>query len=231
MIGLGFLAAGLLWLAFSWYLATRSPKWLSVVKPVWRRMLGVTVFLFFMVGPFVDHIVEMWQFEKLCAEETDLQMSPNAVNTKRGRATSSARDLVGGTAIAINRTDSTITDLDTGELIAQYKHFAIFGDIGADLGLAAELGSSQLLQAAQYYLQIKTANPNATISFTGHSLGGGLASLVAAFFGETDAMVTRLTGDLWKLEQDSGLTGGPKAELLVVNASNDESIYTRRAAS
>ncbi|MDO9438532.1 Mbeg1-like protein, partial [Hydrogenophaga sp.] len=48
------------------------------------------------------------------------------------------------------------------------------GDIAADLGLAAGLGSSQLLQAAQYYLQVKAANPNATISFTGHSLGGGL---------------------------------------------------------
>lgn len=61
----------------------------------------------------------------------------------------------------------------------------IFGDIAADLGLAAGLGSSQLLQAAQYYLQIKEANPNATISFTGHSLGGGLASLMAVLFGET----------------------------------------------
>ena len=30
-----------------------------------------------------------------------------------------------------------------------------------------------------------TANPNATISFTGHSLGGGLASLMAVFFGGT----------------------------------------------
>ncbi len=45
--------------------------------------------------------------------------------------------------------------------------------------------SDQLRQAADYYLQVKTANPNAIISFTGHSLGGGLASLMAVFFGET----------------------------------------------
>ena len=45
--------------------------------------------------------------------------------------------------------------------------------------------SDQLRQAADYYLQVKTANPNATISFTGHSLGGGLASLMAVFFGGT----------------------------------------------
>lgn len=30
--------------------------------------------------------------------------------------------------------------------------------------------SDQLRQPADYYLQVKTANPNATISFTGHSL-------------------------------------------------------------
>lgn len=129
MIGLGFLAAGLLWLAFSWYVATRLPKWLGVVKPVWRRLLGATVFLLLMVGPFVDHIVGMRQFEKLCTEQTDLQIFPNAVNTKRGRESSSARELVGGTAIAINRTVSTITDLDAGEVIARYKHFTTGGGV------------------------------------------------------------------------------------------------------
>lgn len=45
------------------------------------------------------------------------------------------------------------------------------------------VSSDQLRQAADYYLQVKAANPDATISFTGHSLGGGLASLMAVFFG------------------------------------------------
>lgn len=43
----------------------------------------------------------------------------------------------------------------------------------------------QLKQAADYYLQVRANNPGATISFTGHSLGGGLASLMAVFFGES----------------------------------------------
>jgi len=61
----------------------------------------------------------------------------------------------------------------------------ISGDIFADIGLATGVGSVQLLQAAEYYLQVKAENSNATsITFTGHSLGGGLAALMGVFFGQ-----------------------------------------------
>ena len=53
----------------------------------------------------------------------------------------------------------------------------------ANTGLATGYGSDQLLQAAEYYLQVKALNPSATITFTGHSLGGGLAALMSVFFG------------------------------------------------
>src|SRR5574343_569146 len=52
--------------------------------------------------------------------------------------------------------------------------------------LALGMLPDQLRQAADYYLQIKSSAPaNATISFTGHSLGGGLASLMAVMFGQS----------------------------------------------
>ena len=40
----------------------------------------------------------------------------------------------------------------------------------------------QVLDAAKFYLDVVAANPAASISFTGHSLGGGLASLMAVYF-------------------------------------------------
>lgn len=58
-------------------------------------------------------------------------------------------------------------------------------DKQADAALAGGFWSDQLGQAAAYYLEIKAINPGATISFTGHSLGGGLASLMSVLFGET----------------------------------------------
>ncbi|MGE0471612.1 MAG: calcium-binding protein [Nitrospira sp.] len=58
------------------------------------------------------------------------------------------------------------------------------GDMVANVGLATGVGSDQLRQAAEYYLQVQAANPEATITFTGHSLGGGLAALMGVFFGK-----------------------------------------------
>lgn len=55
-------------------------------------------------------------------------------------------------------------------------------DWDANSGLALGFGSEQLNQAALYYLEVKASNPDATIGFTGHSLGGGLAALMGVFF-------------------------------------------------
>ncbi|MDP2109765.1 MAG: DUF2974 domain-containing protein, partial [Thiobacillus sp.] len=57
-------------------------------------------------------------------------------------------------------------------------------DWDANSGLALGFGSEQLRQAALYYLEVKETNPGATISFTGHSLGGGLAALMGVMFDE-----------------------------------------------
>ncbi len=54
----------------------------------------------------------------------------------------------------------------------------LFGNIAAT-GL---LPAPQVFAAMRLYLDVKRANPGTSISFTGHSLGGGLASLMSVFF-------------------------------------------------
>jgi Ca2+-binding RTX toxin-like protein len=71
------------------------------------------------------------------------------------------------------------------DIVISYAGTGSGVDWWANAGGFFGVTSDQLRQAADYYLQIKAANPGATISFTGHSLGGGLASLMAVFFDET----------------------------------------------
>lgn len=61
------------------------------------------------------------------------------------------------------------------------------GDWAANIAMASgTVLSDQLRQAADYYLAVKAAaSAGAKISLTGHSLGGGLASLIAVTFGES----------------------------------------------
>ena len=55
----------------------------------------------------------------------------------------------------------------------------------ANIPLAFGYDAAQLKDAADYYLSVQALNPNASISFTGHSLGGGLAALMAVMFNKT----------------------------------------------
>lgn len=76
------------------------------------------------------------------------------------------------------------------EIVISYAgtDFGLNPDLLTDAELVLGLWSAQLGEAAAYYLEVKAANPPGTIfSFTGHSLGGGLAALMSVFFGDTAA--------------------------------------------
>lgn len=139
MIGLTFLAAGLLWLAFSIFVGRKLPRWLGIRNRAVQWAVTVAAVVILLIGPFVDHIVGMRQFEKLCAEETRLWVSPNAEQTKRGKGLSESSELLDGYAIPIKLTRKFIIDLDSNEVIARYNYFATYGGrIGPLLNLGGE---------------------------------------------------------------------------------------------
>lgn len=69
----------------------------------------------------------------------------------------------------------------TGELVISFAGTGNLNDWAANFGLSTGFGADQLRDAADYYMTILTtvggSNPNAPITFTGHSLGGGLAKV------------------------------------------------------
>ena len=82
----------------------------------------------------------------------------------------------------------------------------------------------QLLQAADYYLQIRAANPSATITFTGHSLGGGLAALMGVFFG--NQAITFDQAPFANSAQDSSVLGsGNPLNLLAADYAKNLKTY------
>jgi hypothetical protein len=52
----------------------------------------------------------------------------------------------------------------------------------ANIPAGGGLSSAQITQATTFVLDTMKANPDTSITFTGHSLGGGLASVMAVFF-------------------------------------------------
>jgi hypothetical protein len=83
MVGLLFLAAGLTWLAFSWFLAWKVPRWLGIktVSAQWAASAVAMALLLF--GPFVDEILGMRQFEKLCRERATVWTAASAKSVTR----------------------------------------------------------------------------------------------------------------------------------------------------
>jgi alpha-beta hydrolase superfamily lysophospholipase len=81
---------------------------------------------------------------------------------------------------------SITTDGSVGDIVIAIRgtQLSDSGDLVADGRIAAGQTPDQYYDAMAFYSAVKAENPNADISLTGHSLGGALASLVAAKTGE-----------------------------------------------
>lgn len=86
------------------------------------------------------------------------------------------RELTGFSA-GVYQSGNDIVIAYTGTNQMKVADFLV-GNIPAGSGLP----SAQVWEAMELYLEVKRAHPEANITFTGHSLGGGLASMMAVFF-------------------------------------------------
>jgi hypothetical protein len=86
-----------------------------------------------------------------------------------------ARAYINGNNIIISYSGTT----SEGDSLWQELRDWIYGNTAGVNGLTA---TPQVVQAAEFYLDVLKAHPTANITFTGHSLGGGLASLMSVYF-------------------------------------------------
>lgn len=93
----------------------------------------------------------------------------------------SASTFVNGSNVVISFEGTDfLTDPGEGQNVGQ-----TLSDGASDLALGAGLGSQQLIEAALLYEKVKAEYPadkGFTITFTGHSLGAGLASVMSVWF-------------------------------------------------
>ena len=118
MIGLSFLGAAILWLVVVYQVTRRVPVWLKLKKQGW--LVQAFVALALLVGPFADHIVGMWQFQKLCDERTAINIGPNASSVRRATDITSDEVPISGYVINIKMSTRTYFDLDTNKPFLSY---------------------------------------------------------------------------------------------------------------
>jgi hypothetical protein len=110
-------------------------------------------------------IPQGWERLRYVADDTTLATPPFETSTETGFSAGVFKNSATGEIV--------ISFTGTNETIDWRANIA--------LGLGGVL-TRQLSQAIELVLDVKAANLGASITFTGHSLGGGLASLMGVFF-------------------------------------------------
>lgn len=95
----------------------------------------------------------------------------------------------GFSASAYQKGDQIVIAFKGTDFLIGINNGQTVSDISTDIRLGLGFGSAQLTAAVLFYQEIKATylnaeNPNIEISFTGHSLGAGLASLVSILVNE-----------------------------------------------
>lgn len=134
MIGLMFLGVAILWLALTIYLTIKIPRWLNL-KSLTSWLLRLLLVPLLLVGPFVDEIVGMRQFERLCEERAVVKISPNADQVKSAKQVYSEYTNLTGYWISIATQKVDYIDLETGITFLTFEAFFTKGGRIAGIAL------------------------------------------------------------------------------------------------
>ncbi|MES2831503.1 MAG: hypothetical protein V4695_05865 [Pseudomonadota bacterium] len=134
MIGLLFLGVALLWLVLTIYLTIKIPRWFGL-KSSSRWLLRLVLVPLLLVGPFVDEIVGMRQFKRLCEERAVFKVHPNSNYVKRAKQVYTDYAAVPGYWIDITSQKVSYIDLDTGIAFLNYEVFFTKGGRIAGIAL------------------------------------------------------------------------------------------------
>lgn len=136
MIGLLFLIVGLLWIWFIGYLVIRIPRWFEMeTTATWLTRLLLPPLL--LIGPFVDEVVGMKQFEHLCRERELIWVSQEAAKVTRAVTGPTRYEELSGYWISIQSRKTPYLDADTGKPFLVYE---ILGTKGGRIARVALLG-------------------------------------------------------------------------------------------
>lgn len=120
-------------------------------------------------------------------EDNRLDVTPLGWVLFDSRSDTSSNPLLSGLSVnAYSRGNDIVIACKGTDFLTKTNMGQTISDLGADvaLGLGMNISSQQLFEAALFYQNIKRDYPDANITFTGHSLGAGLASILSVWFGK-----------------------------------------------
>jgi hypothetical protein len=120
MIGLMFLGVAILWLALTVYLTIKTPRWFGL-KNYASWLLRLVLVPLLLVGPFVDEIVGMRQFERLCEESHKPWISADSEKVRRARRVDSPIVDLTGYWINIRSQPESFVDQESGGTFLKYR--------------------------------------------------------------------------------------------------------------
>jgi hypothetical protein len=123
MFGIIFLLQAGLWFLFVWWVCRRLIP--STENKSKRTLPRAALLVVLAPLPFMDEIVGMVQFQRLCAANT-LVVQPGA-GSRSVRLQSGAQAKVSGTWVPVYRTPFTFVDAKTGDIVAKFDYFTARG--------------------------------------------------------------------------------------------------------